>query len=304
MQEADAALHRVKGSEERRLQLYEPKLAAEAVEQIDLEHDLRRAVERGEFSLRYQPKVALADLRVLSFEALLRWEHPSRGVLRPGAFLELAEDLGLTLPIGRWVLGEACRQASEWISQHEGLENPVVCVNLSARQLHDSRIVDDVRLAIEAAGLEAQALCIEITETVAMAVSSPAPEILTGLRELGVSLAMDDFGVGYSSLARLRSLPLETLKIDQSFVAEVTAASEAADIIKAIISLGRALDMLVIAEGVETEAQLECLRELECDAGQGNYFAPPLPAEQASRVIARGGSWVDLAPGMPGATVS
>ncbi len=279
LREADIALHRSKTDPIRSLVTFDPAMRAESLELATMEHDLRHAIERSELRLHYQPLVRLVDGTVTGVEALLRWQHPDRGLIQPLSFIPLAEETGLIVPIGQWVLETACRQARAW--QRFGPAAPaVVSVNLSARQFAKSDLVDRVSATLVETGLDPGALELEITESVVMDQSEASIERLQALRRLGVKLVLDDFGTGYSSLSYLRRLPLDTIKIDRSFVSGL--GSDAADlpIAQAVISLAHGLGIGVVAEGIETTTQLECLRSLGCDRGQGFAFARPLPSEQ------------------------
>ncbi len=284
LKEADIALHRAKADPIRTLVRFEPEMRAQSLELATMEHDLRRAIERSELRLHYQPLVNLADGTVVGVEALLRWQHPDRGLVPPLSFISLAEETGLIVPIGQWVLETACRQARSWQRFGAGAP-PVVSVNLSARQFAQSDLVDRVAATLADAGLDAGALELEITESVAMDQSEASIERLQALRRLGVKLVLDDFGTGYSSLSYLRHLPLDTLKIDRSFVSGL--GSDAADlpIARAVISLAHGLGISVVAEGIETTTQLDCLRDLGCDRGQGYTFARPLASEQLETLL-------------------
>jgi len=240
---------------------------------------VRIMLEVNELLLHYQPEVDLTTGRVVGVEALVRWQRDDGILVPPGEFIPLAEETGLIIVIGRWVIEEACRQVSRWEAQGAGPDLRV-WVNVSARQLGQPDLVPTVQAAIRAARIRPQSLCLEITESALMEDAEAAAAQLDQLRSLGISLGVDDFGTGYSSLAYLNRFPLDVLKIDRSFVARLDADSEAETIVAAIIDLAHALDLVVIAEGVETEAQLAVLRRLECDQAVGFYFSKPLPAEQ------------------------
>ncbi len=284
LKEADIALHRAKADPMRTLVRFDPEMRAQSLELATMEHDLRRAIERSELRLHYQPMVNLADGTVVGVEALLRWQHPDRGLVPPLSFISLAEETGLIVPIGQWVLETACRQARSW-QRFGAAAPPVVSVNLSARQFAQSDLVDRVAATLADAGLDADALELEITESVVMDQSEASIERLQALRRLGVKLVLDDFGTGYSSLSYLRHLPLDTIKIDRAFVSGL--GSDAADlpIARAVISLAHGLGIGVVAEGIETTTQLDCLRDLGCDRGQGYSFARPLASEQLEALL-------------------
>ena len=276
LKNADAAMYLAKDNGKNNFQFYTPHLAAQSAQQFALESDLRAALQRDELQLHYQPKVRLADGSIIGMEALLRWLHPQRGLLAPGAFITLAEDSGLILPIGQWVLGAACRQIRAW--RDAGLHVPRCAINLSARQFVTDTLIEDVMRALARHGLEAGALEVEITESVLMADPQRANRTLLGLHELGVRIAIDDFGTGYSSLAYLKRFPAQTLKIDRSFVSGLPDDRDDAAITQAVIAMAHSLGLEVVAEGVETQAQLDHLRGLGCDEAQGYLIGRPMAA--------------------------
>jgi EAL domain-containing protein (putative c-di-GMP-specific phosphodiesterase class I) len=257
------------------------------LERVELENDLRRALERGELRLHYQPLVDLATDRIVGLEALVRWAHPTRGLIPPASFIPVAEETGLIVPIGRWVLETACRQARRWLDEMP--ESPLVMsVNLSARQFGHPTLVDDIRATLEASGLPADRLELEITESVLLAEAEDSATALQAIRDLGVGLVLDDFGTGYSSLSYLRRIPLDAIKIDRSFVNGIDDDNSNLPIVKAVIDLAHALGIEVVAEGIETAGQLGRLRDLVCDRGQGYFFARPQPPEALTALL-RGG---------------
>jgi diguanylate cyclase (GGDEF)-like protein len=249
-----------------------------SIESLQLEAALRRALERGQLSLHYQPKVGMADEGVTGVEALLRWSHPEFGAVSPAQFIPLAEETGLVVPIGRWVLREACAQAMRW--QGSGLNPLSVAVNLSPRQFADEHLLDDIDEALERSGLSPSLLQLEVTESMVMRNVSRAVKVMDAIRSRGVRLAIDDFGTGYSSMSLLKQLPIDTIKIDRSFVRDLPSDSEDCAIVQAIISMAKALDLMIIAEGVETAAQEVFLRELGCDEMQGFLFSRPVVADE------------------------
>jgi EAL domain-containing protein (putative c-di-GMP-specific phosphodiesterase class I) len=244
------------------------------------EHSLHRALERRELRIHYQPVVELDGVTTVGVEALVRWDHPDQGLVSPYRFIPVAEESGLIIPIGAWVLEQACHQLRDW--HHQGRTGPQgsVEVNVSARQIDDPRIVDTVERILDTTGLPAECLTLEITESALMEDASSALGILLALKELGVLLAIDDFGTGYSSLGYLQRFPLDILKIDQSFVETLGVDSRGDTIVAAVINLAHALGLQVVAEGVETTQQLEILRSLGCDLAQGFLFSRPVPAAQ------------------------
>jgi diguanylate cyclase (GGDEF)-like protein/PAS domain S-box-containing protein len=285
LRDAEIALYRAKADTTSRHAVYEPSMSAAAAERLDLETDLRRAIERDEFQLEYQPLVDLATDRVVGLEALVRWQHPTRGLVPPLAFIPLAEETGLIVPIGRWVLETACRRARSWQLEVPGREALQVSVNLSAKQFAQPDLAELVAGILAETGLDPSSLELEITESVLMDESEAGIRALRALREIGVRLVLDDFGTGYSSLSYLKHLPLDTIKIDRSFVVELTGDDANLPIVHAVISLAHGLGIEVVAEGIETAEQLGWLRQLACDRGQGFYFARPLPAERLTELL-------------------
>jgi EAL domain-containing protein (putative c-di-GMP-specific phosphodiesterase class I) len=257
-----------------------------AVERQSLEEGLRRALERQEFAVHYQPKINMKTGEISGAEALLRWTHPTRGLISPAEFIPVAEDCGLILPIGRWALREACAQARAWLDA--GLHLGAMAVNISSMEFRDADFLESVFVTLKATGLNPKSLELEITETVLMKRAESAATILKTLRAEGVQIAVDDFGTGYSSLSYLRKFPIDALKIDQSFVSQLTAVPDETAIVTAVISLGRSLKLRVVAEGVETLAQLEFLRAHHCDEAQGYYFSRPVPHDQFAKLLKTG----------------
>ncbi len=256
-----------------------------AVTLLDLETDLRRAIEREEFRVHYQPIVSLETSSISGFEALLRWQHPARGLVFPTEFIPVAEETGLIVPIGQWILDEACRQTRIWQEQI-GADKPLaVSVNLSSKQFLQPDLVEQVNQMLLKTGLDPRSLKLEITESVLMENAAEATDRIGQLRDLGVELYMDDFGTGYSSLSYLHRFPVDTLKIDRSFISWVGAQDEDSEIVRTIVELAHNLHMEVVAEGVETEEQVSYLKALQCEYGQGYYFSRPLDAESAGGLI-------------------
>ncbi|RIK46094.1 MAG: response regulator receiver protein [Chloroflexi bacterium] len=278
LRDADMAMYRAKSSGKARCEVFDPSMNAQAVRRLELENDLRRALERDELFIVYQPKVDLSTGRTIAQEALVRWRHPQRGLLMPGEFIPIAEETGLIVPIGHWMLREVCRQARRWTG-HPGQAHLVTSVNLSGRQFQHPYLAEAVLTALDTAGLDPARLALEVTESVVMDDVTAAVETLRRLKQLGIHIGIDDFGTGYSSLAYLRRFPVDFLKIDKSFVAELESDTEAAVIVSAMIGLAHALGLRVVAEGIETPAQLGQLRELGCDYGQGYYFSRPVRPE-------------------------
>ena len=287
LREAEIAMVRAKGDPSRRYALFEPSMSDQTMDRIDMENDLRRALERGELRVHYQPLVDLASDRIVGFEALVRWQHPVRGLVPPLAFIPLAEETGLIVPLGRWVLETACRQAVRWHASRPGGPRRLMSVNLSARQFVQPDLVDQVDSILAETGMDPSLLELEITESVVMDQSEVGVRTLSRLRDMGVRLVLDDFGTGYSSLSYLRHLPLDTIKIDRTFVAGLDGQADRS-IVEAVISLAHGLRISVVAEGIETEEQFEMLRGMGCDVGQGYLFARPMPAAEAGRLLSAG----------------
>ncbi|MGQ0805208.1 MAG: sensor domain-containing protein [Actinomycetota bacterium] len=277
LRDADAAMYRAKERGKGRWEVFDDAMRTSALERLEIDNALHQAVERREFRVVYQPLVALDDRRCVGAEALVRWQHPTRGLLAPGEFVDLAEESGLIVPVGAWVLEEACRQAAEWQAA-DGVDDFVISVNLSARQLSHADTPAYVAAALTASGIDPSKLSLEITESVLMDDAESTMGAITALRDLGVGFSIDDFGTGYSSLGYLKRFPVDSVKIDRSFVSGLGSNPEDSAIVAAVVSLGHALGLTVVAEGVETERQLEELVALGCDTAQGFYFAEPQAA--------------------------
>ena len=284
MKKVDLALYHAKETGRDSYQFFKPEMNARAIERRSLEHDLRHAIERRQLVLHYQTKLNLATGEIIGAEALLRWHHPQRGLILPGEFLAVAEDSGLIVPIGRWVLREACRQARTW--QVAGLPPLCIATNISDVELRSPGFVADLSATLIEAGLEPRRLELEINETGLLKDSRSVADVLRELKELGVLLALDDFGTGYSSLSHLKHLPIDAFKIDQSFVRNLTTDEDGTGFVAALIGMGKSLHMRVVAEGVETREQLEILQQHGCPEGQGYYFCRPVPAEEFGEFLA------------------
>jgi diguanylate cyclase (GGDEF)-like protein/PAS domain S-box-containing protein len=283
MKKADLAMYHAKQTKHDSYQFFKPEMNARAIERQSVEDTLHYALERQELVLHYQPKFNLETGEIIGAEALIRWRHPQRGLVPPAQFISIAEECGLIVPIGRWVLREACRQARAW--QTAGLPPLCVAINVSAVELRTPGFVAGVRTVLKETGLEPRYLEIELTEKVLVEDSRSVAEVLKELKDIGVLLALDDFGTGYSNLSQLRRFPIDTLKIDQSFVRDLAVDEDDAGIVTAVIGMGKSLHMRVVAEGVETRQQLEILQEHGCPEGQGYYFCGPVPAEQFRQLL-------------------
>jgi diguanylate cyclase (GGDEF)-like protein/PAS domain S-box-containing protein len=283
---ADTAMYQAKESGRQCYQYFKPAMNARAVERQSIEAHLRRALERHEFTLQYQPKINFKTGAITGAEALLRWTHPTRGLVPPAQFIPVAEDCGLILPIGNWVLREACRQARIW--RDAGLPVSTMAVNVSAKEFRDPQYLARLLEVLGETGLDPRLLELELTESVLMKHGDSAAAILGNLRERGVQVAVDDFGTGYSSLSYLGTFPIDALKIDQSFVGKIVAASHDATIVTAVISMARSLNLRVVAEGVETLEQLRFLKAHDCDEAQGYYFSRPLLPQQFAELLGTG----------------
>jgi diguanylate cyclase (GGDEF)-like protein len=287
LKNADAAMYRAKEHGRNNFQFYTAEMNERVNERLALENALRRAIERNELLLHYQRRVDLRSGAIIGAEALVRWMHPEWGLVHPARFIPLAEETGLIVPIGEFVLREACRQARAWID--EGLKPGVVSVNLSARQFRQEGLVRRVSRVLVDTGLDPQHLEMELTESTVMHNVDAAIATLQGLKSLGLSLSVDDFGTGYSSLAYLKNLPLDKLKIDRSFVRDIGAGAEANEgvLAQAIISLGHNLNLHVVAEGVETDAQVRFLRKHKCDEVQGYFYGEPVEPARHAALLSR-----------------
>ncbi len=285
LRDADIALYRAKAAGRNQCVLFEPSMQAAAVNRLELKSDLDTAVARGQFFLLYQPIVDLDTEHVRGVEALLRWQHPTRGVIAPDNFIPALEDTGLIIEVGRWVLLEACAQAARW--HRQGYSTTTMSVNVSMRQLESDQLVEHVVEALAAHDLDPGALVIEVTESTLMKDANATVARLRRLKELGVMIAIDDFGTGYSSLAYLRQFPVDVLKIDRSFVAEMDDGPNSGALIHTLVELGRTLGLTTLAEGIEDAAQLGGLRDERCDRGQGFIFSRPVEASAIEAILAR-----------------
>ena len=283
---ADTAMYQTKENGRQGFRFFTPAMNARAVERQSIEEGLRRALRLQEFTLHYQPKICLRTMTIVGAEALVRWMHPTRGVLTPTQFIPIAEDCGLILSIGKWVLREACLQARSWVDA--GFHAISVAVNVSAMELREGSFLEGLLAILRETHLEPALLELELTESVLMKRVESTVIILRILRQRGVRLAIDDFGTGYSSLSYLRKFPIDTLKVDRSFVSQIGSGGGDAAIVTAVISMARSLDMRVVGEGVESQAELDFLQAHQCDEAQGFYFSTPVPAHQFLAMLRRG----------------
>jgi EAL domain-containing protein (putative c-di-GMP-specific phosphodiesterase class I) len=288
LRDADIAMYHAKQSGRARWVMFDQTMQLAAVRRLQLEADLRDALAQQQFFLHFQPIVAPRDGRVRGFEALLRWRHPAHGIVSPGEFIPVVEETGLIEPIGAWVLGEACRQLRDW--QRDFDPELSMSVNVSAVQFTGGDLVDVVTRALAETGIAPASLKLELTESAVMADAEHALAVFAQLKALGVLVSLDDFGTGYSSLSYLRRLPIDTLKIDRSFVSKLDRFDDKRQIVEVVLMLARALGLDVVAEGVETEAELDLLREMGSDLVQGYYYYRPLAPIDAARALAAQGA--------------
>ena len=286
LRDADLAMYHAKAKGKARHEVFDGSMSAPALDRMDLEMDLRSAISRHEFRLHYQPILRLDTGKITEVEALIRWQHEKRGLLQPDEFIGLTEETGLIVPIGQWVLSEACKQARLWQVEYPTTPPLVMSVNPSAKQFQNPKLVEEITQALDESGLAPSCLKLEITESTVMQDAPVTLTKLTELKELGVRLAIDDFGTGYSSLGYLKRFPVDTLKIDRSFVKGLSPDGGDNAIVRAVVTVAKSLNMDVTAEGVETEGQLAELKALGCDRGQGFLFARPVTAERVAPLLA------------------
>jgi EAL domain-containing protein (putative c-di-GMP-specific phosphodiesterase class I) len=282
LRNAEAAMHAAKGKGRNTYQFYSQSMNVALAERLSLESDLRKALERDEFLLHYQPQVAVRTWDIAGVEALIRWRHPDRGMVSPASFIPLAEEIGLIGEIGRWVLWTACRQQVAWSAKGLDLS---IAVNLSGVQFHQSSLLEMIAGVVKETGAAPAKIELELTESIAMQQADSAVSVFRQLKAMGFRLSIDDFGTGYSSLAYLKRFPLDTLKIDRAFVKDLAEGSDHAAIPLAIIAMAHGLNLHVLAEGVETQEQLAILREHGCDAIQGYLFSQPLSSDLVEQLV-------------------
>ena len=285
IRDADAALYRAKDHGRGGYEIFDDAMRARVIDHMQTENDLRRALQRRELELHFQPIIQMSDRSVVALEALLRWRHPERGLIGPLAFIPVAEESRLIIPIGRWVLEEACRHAAAWQARRPDSAPIGVSVNLSARELADPQLEQSVATAIESSGIDPSSLRLELTESVLLEDSVGLERALKALKELGVGLVLDDFGVGFSSLGYLQRLPLSAIKLDRSFIQNLGESSRDTAIVRAVTEMAEALDMGVVAEGIETDEQLRAVEELGCGYAQGFHFSRPVPTDKLEDLL-------------------
>jgi diguanylate cyclase (GGDEF)-like protein/PAS domain S-box-containing protein len=291
LRDADLTMYSAKEQGKARYEVFDRSMHTRAIQRLHLENDLRRGIEREEFAVYYQPITSLSTGKISGFEALARWHHPERGFVSPGEFIPIAEETGLIIPLGNWLLEEACQQLHTWQIKYPEHPPVKISVNLSGKQLRESNLIESIDRILAKTQLPANSLKLEITESILMENLDAATQTLLKLRKRKIQLSIDDFGTGYSSLSYLHRFPVDTLKIDRSFIDEIKSGQENSAIVKAIVTLAHMLNMDVIAEGIENTAQLDQLKLLKCEHGQGYYFSRPLSREEAEKLIASSPQW-------------
>jgi EAL domain-containing protein (putative c-di-GMP-specific phosphodiesterase class I) len=286
MRDADIAMYQAKANGKACYVLFDQYVHTQTMKRLELEHDLRRAMEGDEFHMLYQPIVSLKNNRIVGFEALLRWNHPERGLIMPDEFMAVAEETGLIVGIGQWSLQEACRQMRLWQERHIAEPPLSISVNISAKQFSQA-LVEDVRQVLQETGLDTRSLVLEMTESVIMDKSDTAAPLFVQLQDLNIRLHIDDFGTGYSSLSYLHHFPIDVLKIDKTFIKRLNVDEEKDEIVRAVINLAQNLNMDVIAEGVETREQLQALNAMKCSHAQGYLFSDALTEAKVEALLAK-----------------
>lgn len=285
LRDADIAMYRAKAKGKARYEIFDSAMRDRIMERLALEADMRQAIERNELRLHYQPIISIKDHSIIGFEALIRWQHPERGLLSPAEFIPMAEETGLIVQVGRWVLAEACRQMREWQKQYVNDPPLTISVNLSSKQVSQADLVDEIQRALQESGLDPGSLKLEITESVILDNFEYATRVFENLQRIGVQIQIDDFGTGYSSLSYLSHFPINTLKIDRIFIREMTKDSHYLKIVQAIVMMAHGLGMDVTAEGVETKEQLDLIKTLGCERAQGFYLSRPCSSEEAEALL-------------------
>ena len=288
LRDADAALHQAKIKDKASYTIFRQQMYFDAVNRLELDNDLRRAIEREEFELRYQPIIELNNQKIIGFEALVRWKHPEKGLISPDKFIPVAEETGLIIPLSNWILNQGCQQMDQWQKLSNSYQHLMISINLSVKQLLEENLVEKIVQTMEDLGMKKNCLKLEITESCLVKNSEEVCSILNQLKALGIKLSMDDFGTGYSSLSYLHRFPFDTLKIDRSFIKDIVRKSDKLRLTQTIIHLANDFGMEVVAEGIETKEQWKQLQQLGCPYGQGYYFAKPLTAQEAEKVILEG----------------
>jgi EAL domain-containing protein (putative c-di-GMP-specific phosphodiesterase class I) len=275
-------MYRAKALGKARHEVFAVGMLREVIDRFQMESDIRQGIEQQEFSLHYQPVMSLKTGAIAGFEALARWRHRQRGYISPGAFIPIAEETGLIVPLGEWIFREACRQLYIWQQQFPQEPPLTMSINISGRQVIGTDLTRQLADILEETGVEGRCIKVELTESMVMNDVEAAIDLMLSLKELNLQLGIDDFGTGYSSLSYLHRFPMDTLKVDRSFISRIETGSEDIEIVRAIIALGHNLGMEIVAEGLETESQVQLLRQLNCEYGQGFFFAKPLSTAQAA----------------------
>ncbi len=288
LRDADAALNQAKIKDKASYTIFRQEMYFEAVNRLELDNDLRRAIERQEFVLKYQPIVELNTQKIIGLEALIRWQHPEKGLISPGKFIPIAEETGLIIPLSNWILNQGCQQMCEWQQLSDNSQELIISINLSVKQFSQNNLVEEIMSTLQNLGMNKNCLKLEITESCIVKNTEEVCSILTELKALGINLSMDDFGTGYSSLSYLHRFPFDTLKIDRSFIKDMSQSTDKLRLTQTIIHLANDFGMEVIAEGIETKEQWEQLQQLGCPYGQGYYFAKPLTAQEVEKIILEG----------------
>jgi len=285
LKDADVAMRRAKALGGSRCEVFDEAMHTRAVGRLRLEADLRTAIAERQFRVYYQPVVELKSRRIVSFEALLRWEHPTQGLISPYRFIDAAEDTGILVSIGHWLMLQACSQLQEWKANNVTPEPVNMTLNVSARQFADARLASDIQDALQQTGVDPSRLQLEMTESVAAADPRLTITVLSHLKHMGIGVVLDDFGIGSASLRGLWQFPVDALKIDRSLVREMQTDRASSDIVELIVTLAHKMNLRVIAEGIETARQMECLLDLGCEFGQGYYFSQPMASKAAQQFL-------------------